>query len=114
MSTTKKDTNWLAVPLLAAGAVILAGAAGSASAAGQEPAHNGTDGLGIAMTSQPVLTLRHAMIRAGEDQVFSAELLGNPEKFKSEYNLSDSQVKALKDSQEAVNISGTNKWNYQG
>lgn len=108
MSMTKNDSKVFGMPLLAAGAVILA--AGSASAAGQEPISPVMDGYNISAKAQPANTLRDAMIRAGQDKAFSSEFLRNPEKFRGEYNLTDSQISSLKRSQMAVSVSGTDKF----
>lgn len=113
MSTTKNESKGLAMPILAAGAVILAGASGYASAAGQEHASHGTDGQSISMQAQSALTLHNAMLRAGEDKEFARELLSNPEKFRGKYNLTDSQINALKSSREVMEAGESEKdFNY--
>lgn len=102
MSNIKKDSRGLAVPLLAAGAVFLAGAAASASAGEQELANPETDGQTPSVSARTSLNLHAALVRAGSDKDFARELIRNPEQFRSAYNLTEGQINVLRNSREVV------------
>ena len=102
MSEKKKDSRKLAVPLLAAGVVLLAGVTTSVSAAKQELKNPETDGQNPSAEVQAVPNLHAALVQAGNDKEFAKELLRNPEKYRSAFNLTDDQINILKNSREAM------------
>jgi hypothetical protein len=102
VSTKKKESNRLAVPLLAAGAVFLAGATASVSSAEPERENPETGGRNPGARAQTVPSLSGALARVAEDPEFAKALLRAPEQFQSAYNLSDSQIEVLKNSSAAI------------
>ncbi len=101
MSDTKKDARGLVLPLLAAGAVLLAGGA-TASAAEQEFGNRDADGQNPSAQAEAAPSLHAALLRAVSDPQFADELLNNPEQFRSAYNLTDDQIIKLKNSKESI------------
>jgi len=97
MSKTKKDVRGMALPILTAGAVLLAGVP-SASAGEQRLANPDPDAQNPSAEVQSSPSLHTALVRAGHDKEFAKELVQNPEKFRTSFNLSDDQISVIKNS----------------